>query len=388
MLLSIIIPVYNSDKFLDKCILSVLKQSFTDFEVILVDDGSNDSSLNICEKYSAIDDRIKVFHKANGGLVSARKYGALRSSGDFIGYVDSDDYIDQDYYERLVNAQMLSGADIVCCGYKNVLGDQVTEFHNQIETGTYNTKDILSKSLYSGHFYQYGILPLIWNKIYRRDILAKNQLSVPEAIVVGEDAAVVYPSICDASKITIIDSSGYNYIRHPGSLTTQMKSDEISRVQVLTDYLEKSFKDRGVWDEMAPSLQVYKNFITAVTDTRYLDTDKDKEILSPYGGVTTGDKIVIYGAGVLGSKIYSYINDDGRAHIVAWLDENDKVYSDQGLSVENPEVFFSVKQDYDYILIANITETIADQIREYLIRHGIPDAKIRWFSEKFRGMNQ
>ena len=278
---------------------------------------------------------------------------------------------------------------IVCCGYKNVVGsDKGTAFYNEIKNGTYEVRSILPESLYSGRFYEYGILPVLVSKIFRRDILLKNQLSVPDEIVVGDDAAVVYPSICDASKITIIDSSGYNYIRHPGSLTTQMKSDEINRVQVLTDYLEKSFKDRGVWDEMAPSLKVYKNFITVVTDIRYLDTDKDKEILSPYGGVTTSDKIVIYGAGVLGSKIYSYINEDGRAHIVAWLDKNDKVYSDQGLSVENPEVFFSVKQDYDYILIANITETIADQIREYLIRHGIPDAKIRWFSEKFRGMNQ
>lgn len=103
--------------------------------------------------------------------------------------------------------------------------------------------------------------------------------------------------------------------------------------------------------------------------------------------MTTSDKVVIYGAGVLGSKIYLYIKYDGLAHIVAWLDKNDKVYSDQGLPVENPEVFFSVKQDYDYILIANITEGIADSIRMYLICKGVPEDKIRWFTKEFRGLN-
>lgn len=387
MLLSIIIPVYNSHKYLEKCLSSVMRQSYDNLEIIIVDDGSTDGSSEICDRYAVDDKRFKVIHKSNEGLVSARKVGVSSASGEFIGFVDSDDYIDQDYFERLVCAREKDDADIVCCGYRNILGDRTTVFKNEIPAGTYVEKQIMKSSLYAGRFYEYGILPVLVSKIFRKDILIRNQLSVPDSIVVGEDAAVTYPSICDSSTITIIDSSGYNYIRHPGSLTTQMKSDEISRVQVLTDYLEKSFKDRGVWDEMAPSLQVYKNFITAVTDIRYLDTDKDKEILSPYGGVTTSDNVVIYGAGVLGSKIYSYIKDDGLAHIVAWLDKNDKVYSDQGLPVENPEVFFSVKQDYDYILIANITEGIADSIRMYLICKGVPEDKIRWFTKEFRGLN-
>lgn len=386
-MLSIIIPVYNSIKYLNRCVESVLTQKYRNIEIILVDDGSTDGSSEICDSFALKDSRVRVIHKPNEGIVSTRKCGVNAAQGEYIGYVDSDDYIEPDFFEKLICAQRETNADIVCCGYNNVLGNQVSEFHNQIQSGTYNTKDILSNSLYSGNFYQYGILPLLWNKIYKRDILVKNQLSVPETIVVGDDAAVVYPSICDSSTITVIDSTGYNYIRHPGSLTTQMKSDEISRIQVLTDYLEKSFKDRGLWDEMAPGLHAYRNFITAVTDIRYLDTDKDKEILSPYGGVNYGDRVVVYGAGVLGSKIYSYIKDDGRAHIVAWLDKNDKVYSDQGLPVENPEVFFSVKQEYDYILIANITESIAGSIRDYLTGKGVPEEIIRWFTKEFRGIS-
>lgn len=121
-MLSIIIPVYNSIKYLNRCIESVLAQKYRNIEIILVDDGSTDNSGILCEAYAMLDSRIHVFHKENGGPVSAKKYGVLHSNGDFIGYVDSDDYIDQDYYERLVNAQKSSGADIVCCGYKNIVG--------------------------------------------------------------------------------------------------------------------------------------------------------------------------------------------------------------------------------------------------------------------------
>ena len=124
-LISIIVPVYKVEKYLEKCVKSILKQTYTNLEVILVDDGSPDICGQLCDELAKTDDRIKVFHKENGGLSDARNYGVERANGEYIGFVDSDDYIHECMYEELYKAIKRSGTSIVECGvtrvYKNTL---------------------------------------------------------------------------------------------------------------------------------------------------------------------------------------------------------------------------------------------------------------------------
>jgi glycosyltransferase involved in cell wall biosynthesis len=120
--ISIIVPVYNVEKYLEKCLKSILHQIFSDFELILIDDGSTDSSGRICDEYLKRDSRIKVFHKENGGLSSARNYGIEKSTGKYIGFVDSDDYIAKDMYEVLYNNLQRENADVSMCGNYDVWG--------------------------------------------------------------------------------------------------------------------------------------------------------------------------------------------------------------------------------------------------------------------------
>ena len=122
-LISIIVPVYKVEKYLEKCVKSILKQTYTNLEIILVDDGSPDNSGKMCDELAKVDDRIKVYHKKNGGLSDARNYGVERANGEYIGFVDSDDYIHECMYEKLYEAIKKSGTLIVECGvtrvYKN-----------------------------------------------------------------------------------------------------------------------------------------------------------------------------------------------------------------------------------------------------------------------------
>ena len=115
-MISIIIPVYNSDKYLKRCINSILKQTFIDLEIILVDDGSTDNSLKICEAYQKQDDRIRVIHKENGGSTSARKAGVQIARGEYIAFVDSDDWIEEIFFERLYDEAKIHKTDIVASG--------------------------------------------------------------------------------------------------------------------------------------------------------------------------------------------------------------------------------------------------------------------------------
>ena len=117
ILVSVIVPVYKVEFYLSECIESILKQTYQNLEIILVDDGSPDDCGSICDKYAQQDKRIKVFHKNNEGLSEARNYGIERATGDYLSFVDSDDWIEPDMFETLVSVVVVNDSDIVCCGY-------------------------------------------------------------------------------------------------------------------------------------------------------------------------------------------------------------------------------------------------------------------------------
>ena len=114
-LISVIVPVYNTEKYLDRCIQSILSQTYSNIEILLIDDGSTDSSGAICDKYAEQDSRVRVFHKANGGVSSARNMGLDKAKGTWFTFVDSDDWIDMDMYEQMYNAAIQNKVDMVCC---------------------------------------------------------------------------------------------------------------------------------------------------------------------------------------------------------------------------------------------------------------------------------
>ncbi len=377
--ISIIVPVYNVEPYIEKCISSIRNQSYQNIQIILVNDGSTDHSGLICDKYAQMDSRIKVVHKVNGGLVSARKAGLKEARGDFVGYVDGDDWIESSYYEQLVSAQEASGADIVAAGHFHDIGNESKKVMNQISNGFYGKDSILPKLIYSGRFFEYGLQPHIYTKLIRKNILYKTQLSVDERICAGEDAAVIYPSVLEAKQILITDICGYHYVQRQGSITKTGNANERERIQILMEYLERIFMQKGVAKIMGPQLVQYKKYFFLLRQIQVLD----EQILIPYGGISRHSRVIIYGAGVLGQKIYEYLLNDGFVEIVCWLDQNFRNYRSQGLDVYSPEKIKELKNLYDYVLIANTVESIAYSIQEYLMAMQVPKKKIRWLSESF-----
>ena len=178
ILLSIIVPVYNVGSFLPKCINSIISQTFTDFELILIDDGSTDNSVEICDAAAKKDSRVRVIHKENGGVVSARKAGLSVAVGKYAGYVDGDDWIDEHMYEHMINAMEKYNCDMVMCDVEHEnksvpLSSGST--HINISGGYYNREqlenNVFPKMIYTGVFYKFGIYPVIWNKLYKREKL-------------------------------------------------------------------------------------------------------------------------------------------------------------------------------------------------------------------------
>ena len=204
--LSIIVPVYGVEKYIDKCLNSLVKQSLKEIEVIVVNDGTKDNSQKIIDKYvKKYPDKIKSYIKENGGQGSARNYGLEKAKGEYIGYVDSDDFVEKDMYKKLYNKAKENNYDIVVCGNYNVSED----YQNKNIDAFINNYNTDLENIFFGKM-------AVWNKIYKRDILIKNKLEFKEKVWY-EDLAFTLKAIMNSNTFAFIDEPLYDYLIREGS---------------------------------------------------------------------------------------------------------------------------------------------------------------------------
>ena len=238
-LISIIVPVYMVEKYLDRCIESITNQTYKNLEIILVDDGSPDNCPEICDKWAEKDSRIKVIHKENGGLSDARNAGVAVATGDYIGFVDSDDYIEPDMYEKLLDVIHQTNAEIASCKFRHVYENNYAPIPdnntNQITvTDTEPALDCL--------IIDYLIRQVVWNKIYKATIVKEIPFDIGKY---HEDEFWSYKVIGKAAIIAYIDYTGYNYLQRQGSIMGSSYSlkrlDAIEAKCLRQEYLKNNF---------------------------------------------------------------------------------------------------------------------------------------------------
>lgn len=202
-LISVIVPVYNSEKTLNRCIDSILSQTFSDFELIIVDDGSTDSSSKICNNYAEQDVRVKVFHKPNGGISSARNLGLENVSGKWVTFCDSDDYVDTDWLEIFVNAYRkdvkLIVQDVNYIGCK--VNSKITDYYGNIRG-------------YIESFYNNSCIGYTHNKLYYLQIIMDYALRFNGNLKDREDLVFMYQYIMHLDNVVCVSNSGYNYVAY------------------------------------------------------------------------------------------------------------------------------------------------------------------------------
>ena len=238
-LISVIVPIYNVEEYLDKCVNSILNQTYRNLEIILVDDGSPDNCPKMCDDYAKKDKRIKVIHKVNGGLSDARNIGINQSSGEYISFIDSDDYIAENYIEVLFNNLKKYNSDLSIGGHLVLYDDgkRINRYTN--EEYVSNSKSILKKMLYDD-----GIDLSAWAKLYKASLF-KN-VSYPVGRLY-EDAATTYKLIDLANKISVNSLPIYYYVIRKNSISnskfTMKKMDLIISTKEMTDYIQKKYPD-------------------------------------------------------------------------------------------------------------------------------------------------
>ena len=215
--ISIIIPIYNTEAYLPRCIDSILSQSFTDYELILINDGSIDNSGSICDKYAQQDNRIKVFHQKNGGLSSARNTGLDHAQGEWIYFVDSDDELKPDGLQTLVNC-ISEDVDMVMGGYEQYnLDGNLIETEKNHETLTLSRRDSLLV-LFPDHSIQYSYLGYVWIRLFRNRIIQDHGLRFDTSIRIKEDTLFVTQYLCKSNgKTRFTTTPVYKYIAQASS---------------------------------------------------------------------------------------------------------------------------------------------------------------------------
>ena len=224
-LISVIIPVYNAEKYLEECIKSLLSQSLNNCEFIFVNDGSNDNSSNIIKDYIKRDKRIVLINQCNKGVSEARNTGLLKANGKYVGFVDSDDYIDSDMYEILYKEIKMEDCDVVISNFEEELnGDKCIK--------TYKLKDdeVLDKTYIQNKILPFFIkddsLNTVCNKLYKKSIIDKYNIKFPKELPLGEDGIfnMIFFSKCNSCKY--IDYTGYHYREVHGSATRNLQKHD------------------------------------------------------------------------------------------------------------------------------------------------------------------
>lgn len=234
-LISVIVPIYNMENYLKRCVDTIINQSYSNLEIILVDDGSKDASPKICDEYLKVDNRIKVYHKKNGGLSDAKNFGLKRATGKYVGFVDADDWIDEDMYSNMYSELKATNSNIVICGRYIEYEDGKTEkWYNK-------NKLIMNKEqslIYLNSFYNFDMAS--WDKLYEKRIFENIEFPYGKKC---EDAYTTYLLFDKADKITYIPKCFYHYFQRKGSISRNDKinMDYIYAAEEQMEFLMKKY---------------------------------------------------------------------------------------------------------------------------------------------------
>lgn len=219
-LISVIVPVYKVEPYLEKCVRSIQNQTYRNLEIILVDDGSPDRCGEICDELAKEDKRIRIVHRENGGQSAARNSGLSIATGEYVGFVDSDDYIDEDMFDCLYSAMIKAGADLAMCNGRIVFPETLLKSNESVALG--RVEIFTCNKAYD------KIIPVlnnaVWNKLFRRKLLSG--LLFPEGHIHGEDFIFLLNYLEKVKSLAVVSADKYNYLQRSGSITGSGFSDK------------------------------------------------------------------------------------------------------------------------------------------------------------------
>lgn len=379
-MISVVVPVFNAEKYLERCIESIVGQTYTDIEIILVNDGSSDRSGVVCDAYADNDIRIRVIHKEHEGNTGTRKEGIRHCRGEYISFVDADDWIEPRMYESLMKIAVEYRADMVLSGsIADSYGNTVCEM-NRLMSGMYDKvkmeQELYPYMLCMEDFFSMGVLPYLWNKLMRRELAYQHIMAIDDRIRIGEDVAAVMPMLLQADRVVVSDYCGYHYCMHGTSMMMGYVDEEREweGVCILHKFLMKSCQQFNGQYRLEYQLTHY-TVANMLTRTYGRLADRTGEgILWPFGYRINIRGCILYGAGNFGRAVYNYLADNHPNTVKLWVDMKYQIYQSMGLPVHSVADIGLGEEGAILIAVLNVQASVS--IKNNLLQLGVLDKNI------------
>lgn len=387
-LVSIIIPIYNAEKWLDRCISSVINQTYQNIEIILVNDGSIDSSGEICKKYCELDKRVKYYFQCNQGVAKVRKNGAKFASGKYIGFVDADDYIDADFYQKMMECS--GNYDLIITQWYRDDGRNTRRAYDKLAVGAYDTQadmdflldHLMNVSSVGGRVsVKSGIAAYTFSKLYKASIAKEALNEIDETIALVEDIDFTYRHILKCKSVLITDICGYHYTIWNGSESHKIdrNCNYLRNVCKLYKSLLPVFEAHPRHDMLLSQWQFKISAMITKAPNRmgFPSETQNRAFFFPFCNMMNEKNIVLYGGGPVGRVYWHQILKYKMCKSALWVDPHWESLRRAGY-VELFPVDALQTAVYDYVIIAVSCAEKASQVKRDLFNLGVGEERILW----------
>lgn len=327
-----------------------------------------------------------MYHKENEGLVSTRKMGIFNANGEVVAFVDSDDWIEPDMYENMMDKYEKEESDMISSGLTIEKNNEVVNYElDTLAEGTYEREQIktvvIPEMMWSDTYGKRAITSSVCNKLFRTTVLKEVMAHMEPELTLGEDAAITYLFIAKADKITIFNKSWYHYIARESSMVRSLNVDSFEKIFCFEKYMKQEFEKMNLLETMNYQIEKYiKIFLIDAIRSVYDFSIETITYMFPYETIPQGSKIILYGAGVVGKSYWSCLKNGNYATVAAWIDRNYQEQKDSRMNVESPDCIN--EKEFDYIVISIEKESVAKSIKEWLLDKGIKKEKIIWIEPR------
>lgn len=376
--ISIVVPVYNVENYIKRCIESLVSQTYRNIEIILVDDGSTDRSKDICDSYARRDSRIKVIHKRNGGIVSARKAGARLATGDYVCSVDGDDWVEPDRIRHFAEQGAATGADMVYMEghYKDYAHGSIL-IEKRIPEGMYQGKQIeeqvFSMLVDTNTCFRLRVRAMQWCWGIKRELFLNIWGKIEDEISMGEDYAHIFLCLLEAKSIFLMREHGYHYVIRKDSATHKFDGNYLQDVKKWFRLVEEQMDAHHCGNNLYLHMVFLKIWYIMNCDYAVL-LEKPRGFLYPFPQIKKGSRLAVYGAGTVGTLLVKALDKTEDFEVSCWVDRYSAGQPLQGHTVQ--PVSGLLEAQFDYVAIAVLDRDVVDEIEKSLLECGIPKEKI------------
>lgn len=375
--LTVVIPLYNQQQYIEQCLKSVLNQNFKDIEVLVIDDGSTDDSFAICNRIAQSDHRVRIIHQENKGLSEARKTGIINCNTEYITFVDADDFILENAYEYALEA-MEKNIDMIFFEIARYYDkNNIKIEHHVLPDGYYDRKRI-EQEIYPRLIWDFernvpGIECSQCVRIVKKEILELTYGKIIDGgFYYGDDVAITYPAHLFINNMQVINHNYYMHRQRGGDIAPYIKKDSFFKETFnLYNYLIHVFSGSNISD-IRKQIEYFFMYSVNLKKMKYNDYVYMREFLFPFDRVEKGKKIVLYGAGNVGKTYFKQLTKIGYCRELYWVDKNADYILDK--CVKSIDYIENIEFDYVVIAIENIN--ICDSVKNWLISKGIDKDKI------------